>query len=310
MSGLWLCAIGLHRFRLAPFSVAGDHAYRECSRCGARHVRPSPLSRAPIHWDWVRGGAPTAAFTANLETTMTIEPNLTLEQAKAVVATKTAPRVTEDSIKAKIANVRYIHEDATGLTICLIKMQNGWVSTGVSAPASLANYDMEVGKRYAYDNAFKPLWQLEGYLLRERLATEDLMRNRVQLNPAILIRDGDDIYQTIEVNGVMSVVVELGFTCLFKKSKHGEISSNSVDVVAEWRPSPNDSWVHLDRRVIQGMFNGTGAFSYSLTGTVQHVGPIQVRVRRLTPDARPAKGAKDENRVYWVSLNALPVSAE
>jgi hypothetical protein len=42
-------------------------------------------------------------------------------------------------------------------------------STGFSAPASPENYDEEVGKRYAYDNAFKPLWQLEGYLLREQL---------------------------------------------------------------------------------------------------------------------------------------------
>lgn len=97
-----------------------------------------------------------------------MEPALTLDQAKAVVATKTAPRVTEESIKARIKMVEYMTHDE--LTICIITMHNGWMSTGVSAPASSANFDAEVGKRYAYDNAFKPLWQLEGYLLREQLS--------------------------------------------------------------------------------------------------------------------------------------------
>lgn len=98
---------------------------------------------------------------------------ITLEEAKAIVATKTAPRVTEDSITAKIAHVSYqavASYDTSALgTLCIITMKNGWISTGFSAPADPRNYDFEVGKRYAYENAFKPLWQLEGYLLKEKL---------------------------------------------------------------------------------------------------------------------------------------------
>jgi hypothetical protein len=95
-------------------------------------------------------------------------PILTLEEAKAIVATKTAPRVTEESIKEKIDRVDYVEVGESGM-LCVITLKNGWVSTGYSAPADARNYDPEVGKRYSYDNAFKPLWQLEGYLLRERL---------------------------------------------------------------------------------------------------------------------------------------------
>lgn len=98
-----------------------------------------------------------------------MEPTLTLEEAKAVIATKTAPRVTEESIKAKIAAVQYVVVEETG-TLCVITMRNGWISTGFSAPADKRNFDAEVGRRYAYDNAFKPLWQLEGYLLRDLLS--------------------------------------------------------------------------------------------------------------------------------------------
>ena len=98
------------------------------------------------------------------------DPSLSLDEAKAIVATKTAPRITEESIKAKIASSKYVVDGQ--FTIALITMKNGFTVSGVSAPASSANYDAEVGKRYAYDNAFKQLWQLEGYLLRERLSQE------------------------------------------------------------------------------------------------------------------------------------------
>ena len=98
-------------------------------------------------------------------------PTLSLDEAKAIVATKTAPRVTEQSITDKIAEVEYIAAKNL-MTICLITMKNGFIVNGVSATASPVNYDAEVGKRYAYDNAFKQLWQLEGYLLREKLSTQ------------------------------------------------------------------------------------------------------------------------------------------
>ena len=98
------------------------------------------------------------------------EPEMTLTQAKEAVAQKTAPRVSEESIKAKIKSVDYLPDGQ--LTICKITMQNGFMVIGHSAPASPENYDYQVGKRYAYENAFRQLWQLEGYLLRETLALD------------------------------------------------------------------------------------------------------------------------------------------
>ena len=111
--------------------------------------------------------------------TMNAEPKLTLEEAKAVVAEKTHPRVTEESIKEKIASVVYTAPTQFS-TLCIITMKNGWISTGFSAPADERNFDWEVGKRYAYENAFKPLWQLEGYLLRELLSKPVVMVERAE----------------------------------------------------------------------------------------------------------------------------------
>lgn len=100
------------------------------------------------------------------------EPNMTLEQAKETVAAKRFPKVTEDTIKDKIKEVSYYkHSMTTGgmLTVCVIEMVNGFAVQGVSAAADPRNHDDEVGKRYAFENAFKHIWQLEGYLLRERI---------------------------------------------------------------------------------------------------------------------------------------------
>lgn len=99
------------------------------------------------------------------------EPALSLGETQAIVETKTAPRVTEASIKAKIADVEYFR--VRHLTICIITLRNGFFVEGHSAPAAPENYDQQIGERYAYDNAFRQLWPLEGYLLREQLAASE-----------------------------------------------------------------------------------------------------------------------------------------
>ena len=100
-----------------------------------------------------------------------VEKPMSFEEAQAVVAQKTAPKVTKESIEAKIHKVHYLYHGFT--TICLIEMSTGFKVIGHSTPASEANFDKNVGEAYAYDNAFRQLWQLEGYLLREKLSKEE-----------------------------------------------------------------------------------------------------------------------------------------
>lgn len=98
---------------------------------------------------------------------MTETTRLTVPEADAVVALHTAPRVTRESIEARIASERYVVEGT--LTLCILTLDNGWTTTGTSGAASPENFNAEVGRTYARDDAFKKLWPLEGYLLRERL---------------------------------------------------------------------------------------------------------------------------------------------
>jgi hypothetical protein len=84
-------------------------------------------------------------------------------------ANATAPRVTLESMEAKIVSEEYVVLDNV-LTICILKMKNGFFVVGESAPASPANFDPELGKKFSYENAIRQLWKLEGYSLRDQLS--------------------------------------------------------------------------------------------------------------------------------------------
>lgn len=80
------------------------------------------------------------------------------------------PRVTLEYLNSLIVSGEYFNPSfAPHVTIAALHCRNGFVLTGMSAPADPANYDAEVGKKFAYDDALRKLWAHEGYLLRERL---------------------------------------------------------------------------------------------------------------------------------------------
>lgn len=88
------------------------------------------------------------------------------------IAEKPAPKVTKELIESKIVSVEYSRPFslAPQMTICGIKMKNGFLVTGESAPVSGGNFDQEIGEELAYKAAFQKLWALEGYLLASTLS--------------------------------------------------------------------------------------------------------------------------------------------
>lgn len=51
----------------------------------------------------------------------------------------------------------------------MLVLKNGFTVTGESACASHENFDAEIGRKVAYENAREKIWMLEGYLLKEKL---------------------------------------------------------------------------------------------------------------------------------------------
>jgi len=100
----------------------------------------------------------------------------------------TAPRVTPQRIEEVIASIHYFTaeqgarasvdsgvidaEDSAPLsllTFCILVLKNGFTVTGESACASPENFDAEIGRKIARENAVNKVWMLEGYLLKQEL---------------------------------------------------------------------------------------------------------------------------------------------
>ena len=58
------------------------------------------------------------------------------------------------------------------LTFCVLQLRNGFTVTGESACASPENFNAEIGRNIARDNAVAKIWPLMGYELRSRLASQ------------------------------------------------------------------------------------------------------------------------------------------
>lgn len=111
----------------------------------------------------------------------------------------TAPRVTPADIEANIASEHYFtardgrlgaltNETYVGrerpvegnadlaplglLTFCVLVLRNGFTVTGESACASPENFDADVGRKIARQNAVSRIWPLMGYELRSQLANK------------------------------------------------------------------------------------------------------------------------------------------
>jgi hypothetical protein len=101
---------------------------------------------------------------------------------------KTAPRITLANIEANIAHEVYFsgYDGACGahyagselaeasrhlgqLTFCVLTLRNGFTVTGESACASPENFDAEIGRKIARQNAVQKIWPLMGYQLRAAL---------------------------------------------------------------------------------------------------------------------------------------------
>lgn len=92
----------------------------------------------------------------------------------------TKPRITNDTIDVLMATVRYetwvVPGTATTVAVAILPMgEKMWpIAMEQSSPASMANFDAELGKTRAVQKvstvAKDRLWELEGYALAKALA--------------------------------------------------------------------------------------------------------------------------------------------
>src|SRR5215217_5606747 len=97
-------------------------------------------------------------------------------QSKGLKAPRLSPEIIEDAIVGEyFTTLDKAHQGApimAGMdcfTICTLVLKNGHIVIGESRPVSDANFDEELGRKIARDNARNKIWALEGYLLRQKL---------------------------------------------------------------------------------------------------------------------------------------------
>lgn len=78
-------------------------------------------------------------------------------------------KVTLDGIKAKIKGETYTVLPDKKTTVCQLIMENGFTINGQSACVDIANFNVDLGRKYAFEDALRNTWQLEGYLLAEQI---------------------------------------------------------------------------------------------------------------------------------------------
>jgi len=112
---------------------------------------------------------------------------------------KTAPRITPEQIEANISSEHYFtaKDGAMGmhpsldslrdcplelslLTFCVLVLRNGFTVTGESACASPENFDAEIGRKIARQNAVQKIWPLMGYQLRAALHQRALFQGHLK----------------------------------------------------------------------------------------------------------------------------------
>lgn len=91
----------------------------------------------------------------------------------------TRPRLTPADIESVIVDAMYLRPTGT-LTICVLTLRNGCKVTGESACVSPENFNEAIGQKVARENAVRKIWELEGYLLLERLYHGNLATKNAQ----------------------------------------------------------------------------------------------------------------------------------
>jgi hypothetical protein len=77
-------------------------------------------------------------------------------------------KVTVSDMQAKVKSSTYTRLPDSTTTVCQITLENGYTLIGTSACVDPANFNQALGEKYAYEKAFNQLWDLEGYLLKQR----------------------------------------------------------------------------------------------------------------------------------------------
>lgn len=91
---------------------------------------------------------------------------------------KTPNRIPLDYIESQILAEQWIEVPGMQhVTLCGITLRNGFVVFGKSVPADPENFDRELGRKFAREDAIRQLWPLFAFALRCDMAEQSVMED-------------------------------------------------------------------------------------------------------------------------------------
>lgn len=152
-----------------------------------------------------------------------------------------APRLTPRHIDAVIVEEHYFtaEDGATNappdmcnrgefphlaqITFCVLILKNGYKITGVNhSSVSPENHDLEMGRKLAYEDARNKIWQLEGYLLKQKLYEQSkptTFQERV-ISEQIELQSKLDALNALLVKGQPEFIDDKNWQLLNEQHKH------------------------------------------------------------------------------------------
>lgn len=84
----------------------------------------------------------------------------------------TGPHITKEMIDDEVVKEAFYQFPETTVTVACLTTRNGFTLVGQSACADPDNFDEEMGRRLAYEDAKDKLWALLGFRLRDFIHKE------------------------------------------------------------------------------------------------------------------------------------------
>lgn len=141
-----------------------------------------------------------------------------------------ALRLTPDLIDSVIVSETYTNLPDGRTVICQLTLKNGFTVDGKSACVSKDNFNQDIGNKIARQNAREKIWELEGYLLKEKLYQVD---NQVEALLEARIPILDQIYdlcQAIEKCGASPEITDAVTKATALREPISKLISQAVEI--------------------------------------------------------------------------------
>lgn len=98
-------------------------------------------------------------------------------------------KLTDEHIQSKIKGETYIVLSDARTTLCQLTLENGFTVTGTSACVNEQDFDINIGRKVAFGDAYKEIWRLEAYLMKQKMYENSINAKKALMESKRMMED-------------------------------------------------------------------------------------------------------------------------